>query len=271
MLGILFLLSMVDQDSAAAARQRIGLGPDALSEMSDARSGWMLRDLEAPRSVRLWMLEQDDPKTNAFVYHQMYTADTITRDVVHGVPFGSATGPLPVVCGRAHCTHGAPEVPAPPDGMLDSLRRARTMGTARRAALAVSRRDWPQVAEADRAEPLPGFTRWALSVRIDCPPEVRSQFGSHPKFTHRVRRAGIIEMREYVEGHRPAWCVLGVLQLGTRLFPTRVREAEALLAPLVRAELGSNPEAWAVLVQLMPTFTGTASDLVRTSGAIVSV
>lgn len=266
LLGVQFLLSLVGEDTAAAVRERIGLGGPATQ--SDRLTTSLFRRLDAPRSVRLWMLEEDDPATNSFVYHNMFTADPITRDIAEGVPFGSAGGPLRVVCDRSYCSHHAPTLFEWSGEMVDGLRRARTMAAGRRAALSVRRRDWPQVAEADRAVPLPGFARWALAIRIDCPPEVRAQFGSHPKFTHRLRRAGIVEMREYVEEGTPAGSVLGVLQLGTRLFPTRTREAEALLAPLVRGEL--NLEAWAVLAQLLPTFTGTAAELVRTCAAITT-
>jgi hypothetical protein len=129
-------------------------------------------------------------------------------------------------------------------------------------------RDWAEVAAADRSEPLPGYARWALAARIDCPPELRAQFGSHPKFTRRLRTAGIVELRDYVESGRPPEDVLAVLHFGAALFPHRVAEAAALLRPLVRADLGTNLDAWAVLARLVPTFAGTVPELVRTSGAI---
>jgi hypothetical protein len=133
---------------------------------------------------------------------------------------------------------------------------------------AVSKRDWATVAEADRSEPLPGFARWALAERIDCPPEVRARFGSHRKFTNRLRAGGIVEPREYVELGRPPEGVLAVLYFGTKLFPHRAGEAAALLAPLVRAELGANLDAWAALADLVPEFAGTVPELVTTSGAV---
>jgi hypothetical protein len=62
-----------------------------------------------------------------------------------------------------------------------------------------------------------------------------------------------------------------VFHFGTWLFPRRVGEAAATLAPLVRAELGANADAWAVLAQLLPTFAGTVPELVVTSGAVARV
>lgn len=62
-----------------------------------------------------------------------------------------------------------------------------------------------------------------------------------------------------------------MLYFGAALFPHRAAEAAALVRPLVRAELGSNLDAWAVLAQLLPTFAGTVPELVTTSGAIASV
>lgn len=263
-----FLLSLVDQDVAAAVRRRLGI--DAPNPASHKMIGQPR--LDAPRSAALWMLEQDDPTTNSFVYHHMDVPDALKRDIIRGVPFGSATGPLRVVCERRHCYHREPpDLQVGQDEVLDGLRRATSMGRARSAVSMVSRDDWPAVAAADRTEPLPGYTRWALSLRIDCPPEVRAQFGSHPKFADRQRKAGIVELRDFVEGWRPARSVLKTLHFGERMFPSRRHEAEELLTPLVRDELGRNLEAWAVLHQLLPTFTGTAPELVRTCGAVAHV
>jgi hypothetical protein len=266
--GVHFLLSLVDQDDAAAVQRRLGI--DAPNPRAHKMIG--APRLDAPRSAAMWMLEQDDPSTNSFVYHDMAVPDAVKRDIVRGVPFGSAAGPLRVVCERRHCYHREPpELLVGQDEVIDGLRRATSMSRARSATKAVRRDDWPVVAAADRAEPLPGYTRWALSVRIDCPPEVRAQFGSHPKFTHRQRKAGIVELRDFVEGWRPARSVLRTLHLGERLFPSRRPEVVAMLGPLVREELGGDLEAWAVLHQLLPTFTGTARELVRTCGAVARV
>ncbi|WP_202970823.1 hypothetical protein [Saccharothrix sp. ALI-22-I] len=270
--GAHFLLSLIEPDDAATVQRRLGIGePEANPAQWSASQ---LHRLQAPQSTLLWMLERDDPATNALVYHHADITDAVKRDVLRGTPFGTARGPLPVVgtCDKADCSHREPELAVSPYGLVGGLRRARSMAAARVAAGAVSRADWPEIADADRVEPLPGYARWALSIRIDCPPEVRAQFGSHPKFTHRLRQAGIVGYpREYVERWTPARSVLDVLHVGTTLFPERTREAAEFLAPLVRRELGANPEAWAVLAQVLPTFTGTAPELVRTCGAVAGL
>lgn len=269
--GVQFLLSLIEQDAAAVVRRRLGIG--APKALTDAGAAWDLKRLDVPRAVHLWMLERDDPGTNALVFHLPHVSDALKRDILRGLPFGAATGPLAVRvdCGQRYCPHTVPEIPVSKNGLVAGLRDARTMRSGRAAARAVSKSDWAAVADADRAEPLPGFARWALAERIDCPPEVRAQFGSHPRFTNRLRRAGIVEPRDYAESGTPPRDVLAVLHLGTRLFPRRVAEATTTLAPLVRAELGANPDAWAVLAQLLPTFAGTVPELVATCGAIARV
>ncbi|WP_410596817.1 hypothetical protein [Amycolatopsis sp. lyj-23] len=266
--GVQFLLSLIDPGDAAAVRERLGIGVPV--PVDDEQAGWRLDRLGAPRAVLLWMLERDDPDTNRVVFHRDRVDDALKRDILRGLPFGSAAGPLPVRvnCGLQWCSHREPHIPASGRGLIGGLREARTMGAARVAARAVSRPDWAAVAEADRAEPLPGFARWALGERIDCPPELRAQFGSHPKFVNRLRNAGIVEPRDYVERGRPPRDVLAVLHFGTQLFPHRVGEAAAVLAPSVRSELGTNLDAWAVLARLLRTFAGTVPELVATCGAI---
>ncbi|MCX2947040.1 hypothetical protein [Lentzea sp. NEAU-D7] len=262
--GVHFLLSLIDQGDAAAVRRRLGIGEQEVLAVEHAVQ-WLDR-LRRPRSVLLWILEEDDPATNRVLFQHLDTPDTIKRDILRGVPFGGTGGRLHVLA------HGqAPEIPVGPRGVVGGLREARTMDTARIAARVVGADDWTDVAEADRAEPLPGYARWALTERIDCPPAVRAQFGSHAKFTHRLQRAGIVEPAEYVEVTRPPQEVLAVLGLGVLLFPRRAREAGAALAPLVHAEVGVDPDAWAVLAQLLPTFAGTVPELVRTSGAVARV
>jgi hypothetical protein len=129
--------------------------------------------------------------------------------------------------------------------------------------------DWRTVTEADAERALPGYARWALSVRPDCPPALRAQFGAHPKFAHRVRQAGVLDgPAEYATDHGPAVRVLEVLAMGRLMFPARIGEAEGALRPLVRDHLGDREEAWAVLAQLIGTFHGTARELVVTAGAI---
>ncbi|CCH30145.1 hypothetical protein BN6_28340 [Saccharothrix espanaensis DSM 44229] len=270
--GVDFLLSLLDRDDAAVVRGRIGVeGPGTLDGLL---ASWQATNLPLPRAVLAWMLERDDPATNSFVYHRLAVNDPVRTDIVLGTPFGRATGPLPVrlTCTAPYCSHTGPPPPDTTFGTLDGLRRARTMKAGRRAAYAVRRADWPEIAAADRTEPLPGYARWALALRLDCPDAVRAQFSTHPKHDTRLRKAGLVAgPADYLRRDRPARDVLGVLSVvddGTRPFPDRLREVAHELEPLVRGELGADPEAWSVLLQLLPTFTGTVRELVLTSAAV---
>ncbi|MFD4638196.1 hypothetical protein ACFWN2_12835 [Lentzea sp. NPDC058436] len=266
--GVHFLLSLVEPGDAAVVRRRLGIGKPERHVYS--RAAQELQRLGAPRSVWLWVLEEDEPRTRGLVFHHSGTPDALKNDILRGRPFGRGETWLPMAehCVDAFCSHETREIPVGPNGMIGELRAARTMGTARIAVRSVTSEDWAEVAAADEAEPLPGYARWALTERIDCPARVRTQFGSHPKFAHRLRQAGIVELVQYVETTRPPHAVLGVLHFGRLLFPRRLEEAVAVLSPLVRSELGADPDAWAVLAQLLPTFAGTVPELVRTSGAI---
>ncbi|CAM5342903.1 hypothetical protein [Streptomyces canus] len=265
-----FLLGLIDADAAARVRRRIGAPPARGNERRAAYAALKLTPV--PSSVLVWILEEDDPKLNAAVYAHGSADPTMRRAVLRGVPFGPGrTGPLPVdTVLRKH----ADEPPVPQSvvarGLVGALRAATAMRPARSAAsMVLGRRDWQTVAAADRERPLPGHARWALSVRPDCPPALRAQFGSHPKFDHRVRQAGVLAgPGPYATAHGPAAQVLTVLSLGRVMFPARVRDAEDALRPLVREHLGDREEAWAVLAQLLDTFHGTAPELIMTSGAI---
>ncbi|MFK4104170.1 hypothetical protein ACI2L1_29620 [Streptomyces sp. NPDC019531] len=100
-------------------------------------------------------------------------------------------------------------------------------------------RGWQTVAAADGERPLPGYARGALSVRPDCPPALRTQFGSHPKATPSSPTGS---------GRPVSWPV-----------PARTRPRE---------RLDDREEAWAVPAKLLDTFHGTAPELIMTAGAI---
>jgi hypothetical protein len=224
-----------------------------------------------PSSVLLWILEEDDPELNALVFHHGSTSDAMRRAILRGVPFRRGRGePVPVHGSLRPCAE-----PSAPEaftrlGLVGALRDATEMGRARAAAsMVVDHSDWRAVARTDREDPLPGYARWALSVRPDCPVALREQFGSHAKFTHRVRQAGVLDgPAEYATTCAPASDVLMTLSQGHTLFPTRLRRAEDALRPLVREHLGDREDAWAVLAQLLGTFHGTVPELVMTAGAV---
>jgi hypothetical protein len=265
-----FLLRLIDTEDADRVRRRIGAAPAATEERRSSHT--VLRRTTVPSSVLLWILEQDDPELNAVVYGHVSADPAMRRAVLRGVPFGPGrTDPVPV---DDVLLRHADEPPEPEGlagrGLVAALRAVTAMAPARQAAsMVLGHRDWRTVTEADSEQPLPGYARWALSVRPDCPPALRAQFGSHRKFTHRLRQAGILAgPGEYATAHGPAAQVLNVLSVGPVMFPARVHAAEDALRPLVRDHLAGREEAWAVLTQLLGTFHGTAPELIVTAGAI---
>ncbi|MEU6552302.1 hypothetical protein ABZ915_18760 [Streptomyces sp. NPDC046915] len=265
------LLGLTDEETAARVRARTGLprAEDPAAARRRMQRPWLWSG-ELPASVKLWILEQDDPELNALVWWAIGTDAGLRRAVARGVPFGAdRTEPVPV---DQALREQEPEVPESyvRHGIVGALRAAGSMREGNGAAsMVLTRTDWRTVTDADGERPLPGFARWALTVRPDCPPALRAQFGSHPKFTHRIRQAGVLDgPAEYATAHGPAVRVLDVLAMGHLLFPARLREAEDALRPLVHEHLGDREEAWAVLTQLMETFHGTVPELVVTAGAI---
>ncbi|MEW1775233.1 hypothetical protein [Streptomyces sp. NPDC086777] len=268
-----FLLDLIDPADADRVRARVGLSRPVPEDLRETRRRipWGLPAL--PASVVLWMLQEDDPDLNAVVWRLLTDRDTaLRRAILDGVPF--APGRLLAVEVDPVLRDDYAEPPVPERvtrlGLVPALRASDSMAAAREAASMVYRREhWQTVAEADREKSLPGYVRWALSVRADCPPTLRAQFGTHRKFDFRVRQAGILDgPATYALDHGPARDVLQVLSLRHVMFPRRATEAEDALRPLVHDHLGAHEEAWAVLAQLLDTFHGTAGELVRTAGAI---
>ncbi|WP_427918486.1 hypothetical protein [Streptomyces sp. cg40] len=267
-----FLLGLIDSGDAERIRRRIGLpAEERLPEAHDTTSFWSWTRTAVPSSVLLWVLEEDDPELNEWVWRHVSADNAMLRAIARGVPFGpTAKGPLTI--GRS--VRREDEPPVPEDftrfGLVGALREGTSMQAARTAAsMVLERSDWQAVTEADRDRPLPGYARWALAIRPDCPPALRAQFGTHRKFTHRVEQAGVLDgPADYATAWGPASHVLNMLSTGQLLFPTRLGEAEDALRPLVRDHLADREDAWAVLAQLIDTFQGNAAELVVTAGAI---
>ncbi|MGR3868412.1 hypothetical protein ACUXZZ_07460 [Streptomyces graminifolii] len=269
-----FLLGLIDSGDAARIRGRIGLPEPDTERTPEARRNaemWSWTRIPVPASVLLWVLEEDDPDLNLSVWRHMSADNAMRRAILRGVPFGPGReGPLTLVRGLGMEL----EPPVPENytrfGLVGALREGTSMQSARTAAsMVLERSDWQAVMKADEDRPLPGYTRWALSVRPDCPPELRARFGTHRKFTHRVEKAGVLDSpADYATAWGPASHVLKVLSSGQLLFPTRVSEAEDALRPLVREHLAGSEDAWSVLAQLIDTFHGNAVELVVTAGAV---
>ncbi|MGW3107042.1 hypothetical protein [Streptomyces sp. NPDC001100] len=267
-----FLLGLIDGGDAERVRRRIGLpAGERTPEAHDTTPFWSWTRTAVPASVLLWVLEEDDPELNPWVWRHVCADNAMRRAIARGVPFGPGRkGPLTLSKYLRH----EEEPPVPADftrfGLVGALREGTSMGAARTAAsMVLERSDWQAVTEADRDRPLPGYARWALAIRPDCPPALRAQFGTHRKFTHRVEQAGVLDgPAAYATSWGPASHVLNVLSTGRLLFPTRVGEARDALRPLVREHVADREDAWAVLAQLIDTFHGNAAELVVTAGAI---
>ena len=269
-----FLLGLIDSGDAGRVRRRLGLPePEDEGTLRARRDNlfWSWSRITVPASVLLWVLEEDDPDLNLGVWRHVSADNAMRRAIARGVPFGpSRKGPLTVV----KSLRQEEEPPVPENftrfGLVGALREGTSMQTARSAAsMVLEHSDWQAVTEADQDRPLPGYARWALAIRPDCPPALRAQFGTHRKFTHRVREAGVLDgPTDFATSWGPASHVLKVLSTGQLLFPARAGEAEDALRPLVRDHLGDREDAWAVLAQLIDTFRGNAVELVVTAGAI---
>ncbi|MBR7834116.1 hypothetical protein KDL01_12625 [Actinospica durhamensis] len=254
---------------------------------------------DTPRSILRWLLELDDPDANYLVY-QADVPDAVRRDILLGVPYGpGAAEPgfrVPVSSDlhperdlkdyhyrsfrrRARLPyHEGYDDAADVEqrGIISTLYeagKARQLKKCKRAAAALSGPEWSVVAAADRAEPMPGYARWALCVQVGCPEELRRQLGGYdPHFTARMSMAGFLldGSAAYACAARPPGRVLAVLECVARAAPQRAADAAAALRPLVEQELGDNLEAWAVLARLLPGFAGSLPELIVTSGAIAA-
>jgi hypothetical protein len=292
-----FLLECAREDLRAELAERLRAAGAVFEDEVIARDPGrasaaerLVRRPDLPRIVLGWMVEQDDPQTNAVLYHHELTPTGIRADIRRGLPFRPGREPGAVVPFDTR-RHDQWSVDAQyrsfvhldavddfiggPDrrGLVEQLRRrgeARKLGACREVADAVGREDWGLIAEADRHLPLPGYARWALCVHPMCPEALRGQLGGHlDRFAKRLRRAGIYrDPAELVHARTPASSTLWLLDMGRHVFTGRLGPARELMAELAREQLGTNFEAWAVLAQLLPTFTGTLAELIVTSGAI---
>ncbi|MDH6109436.1 hypothetical protein P3T36_000207 [Kitasatospora sp. MAP12-15] len=283
--GVRFLLALVDDELAGhSVCERLRINPAGMGGLvpSDPRVRRLL--VRAPGSMLLWMLQGDDPEVNARLYGVNRLPLGLRRDILTGVSFADPAPAARVTVGRladaSNALNASNEeyqqalTDLAPDGIIAQLYEAggRAGGSFRRARTAAGRirsEQWPAVLRAHQDSPFPGYARWALSQRIDCPAELRARFGESPRYRHRLREAGIFDgPAEYVQAAAPAAEVLRLLGIGRWAYPGRLAQAGAVLRPLVHADLGTHLEAWAVLAQLLPDFVGTLPELIRTAGAI---
>ena len=287
-----FLLDLVDPDLRPRIRERLGLAshePDKAgpSEQERVTARRVLADAHTPLSVIGWMHATDQPEVNELLYRGDRTPEGVRIDVMLGIPSDVDRRPGGIVrmfrslgIGRAKRSefelgthYFTPAAESDERGLVATLRErgtARQFGACREVARTVGRQDWAQIGVADSEEALPGYARWALCAQPGCPAWLRRQLGGEdPHFAKRMRKEGIaLDSADYVAHWTPVQHVLDVLDVGRWAFPEALRPAAALITPLVERDLGANLEAWAVLGQLAPSFTGTLPELVQTSAAI---
>lgn len=289
-----FLLDLVDPDLRLRIRERIGLAPHEVaqsgampSEQEQVAARRIVADPRTPLSVIGWMHAADDPEVNALLYRGDRTPEGVRIDVMLGIPSDVDRRPGGIV--RMFRSLGAtrvkrtafelgthyytPTTDSDERGLVATLRErgaALELKGCREVAGTVGRQDWARIGVADREQELPGYARWALCVQPGCPAWLRRQLGGEdPHFAKRMRKEGIaLDSADYVAHWTPVQHVLDVLDLGRWAFPEALRPAAESSRPLVENELGGQLEAWAVLGQLAPSFTGTLPELIRTSAAI---
>lgn len=289
-----FLLDLADPGLRPRITQRLGLEPYEAarpgvvpSEREQSVARRVLGDARTPVSVFGWMHDADLPEVNDLLYRGLDVPEGMRLDVMLGIPSDVDRRPGGIVrlfrslgatrlkrsefeFGKHYftATSGSDE-----RGLVATLRErgaARAIKGCREVAGTVGRQDWGLIGAADREQELPGYARWALCVQPGCPAWLRRQLGGeNPHFAKRMRKERVaLDSADFVLHWRSVQHVLDVLEVGRWAFPQALPAAAALLAPLVRQELGEQLEAWAVLGQLAPTFSGTLPELVRTSAAI---
>ncbi|MFG2137419.1 hypothetical protein [Streptomyces sp. NPDC048650] len=137
---------------------------------------------------------------------------------------------------------------------------------------------WPALVAALGAGTLPDGLPEALVDRPDCPRELLvAALAAVPEYgadwIGRALRCGKLAPDDLLTHGAPASAALGCLRRYARekagapaWEPVRAR-AEAL----TREHLAANVEAWAVCLQLLPTFTGALPELVATAGSVARV
>ncbi|MEU9125190.1 hypothetical protein AB0C96_36060 [Streptomyces sp. NPDC048506] len=137
---------------------------------------------------------------------------------------------------------------------------------------------WSVLLAAHRATPLSADLIAALVGHPDCPRELLLAWLTD---VHRIvgyvldeaLERGALVPEDFLTHAAPAEGALGLVRRYAEDQPTeadwqRVRDRAAVLA---REHLGTDVEAWAVCLQLLPTFVGTLSELAATAGAMTRV
>ncbi|MFI9046452.1 hypothetical protein [Streptomyces sp. NPDC053427] len=141
---------------------------------------------------------------------------------------------------------------------------------------------WPAMADALRDGRLPDGAARTLSAVAGCPREIQvaalrttpvPQLPRHRRSDTWPQKAlahGTLTVEDVLTHAAPARAALDhLVHAVTSSPPSPDRQAlRALITALTEDHLGGNVEAWAVCLQLLPTFAGTLTELISTAGAV---
>lgn len=138
---------------------------------------------------------------------------------------------------------------------------------------------WPALIEAHRSGGLARRLSESLAERADCPRELLLELlDSTPEdgryadsWVRPALQRGALTLEDLVAHSGPARTALSHL-LRVVNSPDRQGDRQKLRAQataLTAEHLGTDIEAWAVCLQLLPTFAGSLTELISTAGAIV--
>ncbi|MFJ5674838.1 hypothetical protein [Streptomyces sp. NPDC093097] len=135
---------------------------------------------------------------------------------------------------------------------------------------------WPALLAAQRAGTLAPHLPEALAQRPDCPREMLlALLGGTPsadtRWVQDALERGALTPEDLLTHCAPARTTLPHL-IGTAESPAGPGDRCALrerVRALTAEHLGTDPETWAVCLQLLPTFAGTLPELITTAGALL--
>ncbi|AJT67138.1 hypothetical protein T261_5517 [Streptomyces lydicus] len=143
---------------------------------------------------------------------------------------------------------------------------------------------WAALMEAQRTGRLADHLPAALAELADCPREIRlaalrSTPPAHPRgfydrgnWVWRTLASGALAPEDLLAHAAPAQAALHhLVEAATGSSATDRQALRARVTALTDAHLGGNADAWAVCLQLLPTFAGTLTELISTAGAVARV
>ncbi|MEV0373978.1 hypothetical protein AB0I10_29940 [Streptomyces sp. NPDC050636] len=136
---------------------------------------------------------------------------------------------------------------------------------------------WDELIRAHAENPLPAYLLLALVEESDCPryllraclSDALLRLTNYQWWIRRALRRGPLTPEDLLQCAHPAASVAAYPSNPyVRLDKGAWSQAHAEVRKLAREHLGSNVEAWAVALRLLPEFHGTVPELIATAGAV---